>query len=135
MTQDQAARRAEQIVSETAAALSPKPRLESAPIFGNGPSACLADIPDAGKMVSVAYTFWLRGVPENENGKIGLQIKAHWQKQGYHIEKSSGFDKGQPDISGVTKDNFLISLNWSSNGALSVGATSPCVYPHGTPSP
>ncbi len=132
MTQDQAAARAGQIVRDTAAALTPKPRLESAPVFGNGPSPCLANVPNAGKMVSVAYGYWLRDIPESANAAIGQQVKAYWQKQGYRIETAKGLDNGQPDISGTTKDDFLISLNWSSNGALSMGATSPCVYPHGT---
>lgn len=132
MTKAQATARAEQILRKTAAGLNPKPRLEVNSLL-TVTDQCLANIPNASQMVNVAYSYWLRGIPESENGNIGLQIRSYWQKQGYRIDTSSGFGKGRPDISGMTKDGFLVSLNWSSNGALSIGATSPCIYPDGTP--
>jgi hypothetical protein len=97
------------------------------------PSQCLADRPDAGKMVNVTRSAWLRGIPENTNGSIGQQVKAYWEKQHYVIKVAKGFASGMPDISGVTKDDYLISLATANNGWLSIQVTSPCIYPHGTP--
>jgi hypothetical protein len=84
-------------------------------------------------MVTVAYTFNLRDIPVSENQTIGEQIKAYWQQQGYAIQKATDIGTSQPNISGETKDSFLISLDSDSQNTLFIGATSPCIYPHGTP--
>jgi hypothetical protein len=132
MNKGQATTRAKQILEDTAAALHPRPTLELYMPMSQ-PTQCLADIPDADKMVNVGYTYILRGFPESENGSIGRQILAYWKKQGYTIQTSGGFNKGQPGISGETKDAYLISLDWRSDGSLGIGTTSPCIYPDGTP--
>jgi hypothetical protein len=132
MTQAQATQRAQAILRETAAMLNPKPRLEVDRLT-TYTDQCLADIPNASQMVTVAYTYNLRDIPVSENRTIGEQIKAYWQKQGYAINTSGGFSSNQPAIYGETKDAFLISLDSDSQNTLFIGATSPCVYPHGTP--
>jgi hypothetical protein len=132
MTQAQATQRAQTILRETAVALDPEPTLEVAPLT-TYTDQCLADIPNASQMVTVAYTYYLRDVPASRYGSIGQQIKAYWQKRGYTISTSGGFSGNQPAIYGQTKDAFLISLDSNSQNTLYIGATSPCVYPHGTP--
>lgn len=132
MTQAQATQRAQAILRETAAMLNPKPRLEVARVL-TFTNQCLADIPGASQMVTVAYTYNLRDIPGSENRAIGEQIKAYWQKQGYTIQAATDLGTSQPNISGETKDAFLISLDSNSENTLFIGATSPCVYPHGTP--
>jgi hypothetical protein len=57
----------------------------------------------------------------------------YWQKQGCTINTSGGFSSNQPAIYGETRDAFLISLDSDSKNALFMGATSPCIYPDGTP--
>lgn len=134
MTQQQATTRAKQILEQTAAVLHPKPTLEVNK-FTTSTDQCLADIPNADKMITVSYDYWLRGIPPHQFGSIGRQIKAYWERQGYSLSEASGFDSGTPNISGVTKDDYLISLDWSADNSLSIGTTAPCIYPHGKPPP
>ena len=133
MTQAQAATRAEQVLAGTAAAVKPRPRLDFDPRLGNGADQCLASIPNATEMVNVSRTAWLRQIPTSENGSVGQQILAFWKKQGYKITDYSGFSAGKPSIDAETKDYFTISLGTASNGLMSIGATSPCIYKNGTP--
>lgn len=133
MTLDQATARAEQVVKETGAALTPRPALDFDPRLPNESGVCLANIPHASQMVSVDRTAWLRKIPASQNSSIGQQILAYWKKQGYSISDQSGFADAQPSIDAVTKDGFTVSLGTAKNGWMSVGASSPCVYPHGTP--
>jgi hypothetical protein len=132
ITQQQATARAEQIPPETATSLDPQPVLEKNPLL-TVTDMCVANVPDANEMVNVAYSYWLRGITATQFGEIGQQIKAFWKKKGYTIFTSGGFGTGQPDISGETQDSFLISLDWSAKGEISIGATSPCIYPDGKP--
>ena len=141
MNQHQAAAMAEQIVHDTATALHPQPRLDFDPSLGNDATQCLAEhLPDASKMVTVYRTAWLRGIPDGEQVNIANQVKAYWQKQGYIIGTTANFAQGKPEITGYTphKDPFEVftfTLTTASNGWISIGATSPCVWPNGTPPP
>lgn len=132
MTAAQATARAQTILRDIAAALNPRPTLEVNQLL-TVTDQCVADVPNADKMVNVAYSYWLRGIPASQFGNIGRQIKAYLEKRGYTIKTSGGFSSGQPGISGYTSDSFLISLDWSAKGALSIGASSPCIYRDGTP--
>lgn len=134
MTEKQAITRAEEILHQTAAALKPRPRLETyRPGSITGP--CLISPNDAkDKRVQVTRTFWLRGITPDQNAAIGTQILQYWKAQGYTITGSKGVGSPQPSISGATRaDDFLISLDTSSDGSLSIGTTSPCIWAHGTP--
>jgi hypothetical protein len=132
MTPAQASTRAEQILRDTAAALNPKPQLEPDPTM-TFTDQCLGNQAHADQMVQYTLTYWLRGITESQNTTIGAQIKTYWEKQRYDITDAKGLAKGQPTINGFTRDDFSISLGWSVGGALSIGTTSPCFYPHGTP--
>ena len=141
MNQQQAAATAENIIRDTAAALHPQPRLDFDPSLGNDAIQCLAEqLPDASKMVTVDRTAWLRGIPNGQQVNIANQVKAYWQKQGYVIGTTANFAQGKPEITGYTphKDPFEVftfSLTTASNGWISIGATSPCVWPNGTAPP
>jgi hypothetical protein len=134
VTQEQAARRAEQIIRATVAALRPEPKLNPYTPM-TGPTACTANTPDASQMVNVVYTYLLAGFPASENGSIGRQVLAYWQKQRYTIQGISGFNQNAPHIAGYTQDGYLIALDWTAGGTLAIGTTSPCVFPDATPSP
>jgi len=133
MTLDQATARAEQVVKETGAALTPEPALDFDRSLPNESGVCLANVPNADQMVSVDRTAWLRKIPASQNGTVGQQILAYWKKQGYSISDQSGLADGQPSIGGETKDGFTVSLATAKNGWMSISASSPCVYQHGTP--
>jgi hypothetical protein len=136
MTQQQAANRVEHVLQSTAAVLTPRPHLElNQPLSVVGP--CL-DPADGGSenRVIVPRSYWLRGISPQDNASIGMQVLDFWKKQGYLIAHTHGVGTDQPDITGRTRpDDFLISLEWSADGSLSIGATSPCIWPKGTPPP
>jgi hypothetical protein len=132
MTQAQATARARQILRDTAAALTPRPRLgEFEP--DPPPNQCLDNIPDAARKVNVGGTSWLHGIAEAEFAAVGRQILDYWKKQGYSIQAARGFSSGRPEINAATRDGFLVSLDWSAKNLLSIGASSPCIYPEGHP--
>jgi hypothetical protein len=135
ITQQHATARADQILRETAAAITPRPTLE---IYqpGSGPGPCMVNPNDTSdKRVQVGFTYWLRGISTQDNTSVAQQIQRYWKHKGYGISRTSGFGKDAPNIFGVTPDDFLISLETSANGAMSIGASSPCVWPKGTPPP
>jgi hypothetical protein len=136
ITQRQADERVEQILRQTSAKLHPKPHLE---LFrpASQPYHC-DDRENAGddpRMVA-SRTYWLRDVAVEHNVSIGDQIKKIWEQQGYLITTAQGMGTDQPNLTGRTRpDDFLIALSAGDNGQLSIGATSPCVWPNGTPEP
>jgi hypothetical protein len=128
ITKAQATARAKEILRETAAALTVTPRLgEPDP----PPNQCLDDVPDAAKKINVGGTSWLYDIPPAKFGAVAGQILDHWKKQGYSIQAARGFDSGRPEITASTRDGFLVSLDWSAKNLLSIGASSPCIYPDG----
>lgn len=135
ITRQQATDRVEQILRSTADGITPRPRLEVyKPGSVDGP--CMADPSNtADTRIQVVRSYWLRGISTHDNITIGEQILRMWKKNGYGISDTPGIGTDAPNIHAVTQDDFLISLEWSDNGALSIGASSPCLWPDGTPPP
>ena len=135
ITQQHANARAEQILRETTAAITPQPALEANQLeSGTGP--CLVNPSDSSdKRVQVVLSYWLRGISTQDNASVGQQILRYWRHKGYGISGTKGIGTDSPTIFAVTPDNFLISLETSGNGALSIGTSSPCLWPKGTPPP
>jgi hypothetical protein len=78
-TQQHATARAEQILRETAAAITPRPVLE---IYqpGSGPGPCLVNPNDTSDTrVQVGLTYWLRGISTQDNASVGQQILRYWK--------------------------------------------------------
>lgn len=134
MTQQHASARAEQILRETAGAITPRPTLETyQPGSGTGP--CLVNPNNTSdKRVQVTLTYWLRGISTGDNASVGQQVLHYWKHMGYAVTETRGLGTNSPDVfAGTPSDDFLISLQTSANGAMSIGATSPCIWPKGTP--
>ncbi|MFE2376066.1 hypothetical protein [Streptomyces sp. NPDC059398] len=136
ITHKQAVARAEQIVRETVDELTPRPRLE---IYqpGSADTQCL-DPTDGGseKRLVVSRGYWLRGISKADNRSIGQQILRLWKKKGDLITSTTEIGTDRPEIHGGSKpDDFLIALEPSDNGWLSIGVSSPCIWPQGTPPP
>ncbi|MFJ3692616.1 hypothetical protein ACIPW9_00685 [Streptomyces sp. NPDC090052] len=136
ITHEQAAARAEQLIRETVNELTPRPKLE---IYqpGSADAPCL-DPTDGGsenrQVISRGY--WLRGISRADNRSIGKQVLHLWKKKGDLITSTTKIGTDRPEIHGGSKpDDFLIALESSDNGWLSIGATSPCIWPQGTPPP
>jgi hypothetical protein len=130
ITQAEAYARVEQLIRDTASALTPKPRLELIP-YGTAPAMCLDQGADE-RMVRVNRSYWLREIPASENMDISRQVRAHWEGHGHHITASGRGDN--PDLSGQSQpDGFLLALSWAEGDRIYLGATSTCVWPEGTP--
>ncbi len=131
MNQQHATALAQQILRETADVITPRPTLEIYhPTSGTGP--CL--ITPSDKRVQVTLTYFLRGIPVSDNASVAQQILRYWKHKGYAITDTHGLGTGSPSIFGATpSDDFLINLATSNNGAMSIEATSPCIWPKGTP--
>ena len=136
MTQKQATERVEQIIRDTVAALSLKPRLEKIEPMSQ-PGNCV-DPTDGGSpdRTVISHSYWLRGIPRSRNGDIGQQAKSYWESKGYKITGAQGLNTGEPNINGYTQpDEFLFSIETNVDGVINIGATSPCIWPNGTPGP
>ncbi|MEU9832664.1 hypothetical protein AB0D67_14135 [Streptosporangium sp. NPDC048047] len=136
MTEAQALARVEQLIKETAAVVQPKPRLDLyAPSLN--PNMCL-DPTDGGSedRIVVNRSYYLRGIPQDKVSEVVGQIKSYWEQQGYRI---SGVSANGRNITGRSRpDDFLLSLLSAYDGddvVLSMGASSPCIWPNGTPEP
>jgi hypothetical protein len=136
MTAQHASARAEQILRATADAITPRPALE---IYqpGSGTGPCLINPNDTSdKRVQVTLNYWLRGISAQDNASVAQQVLDYWKRMGYAITGTHGMGTGSPEVfAGTPADDFLISLQTSANGAMSIGASSPCIWPDGTPPP
>lgn len=135
ITQQHASARIEQLLRDTAAAITPRPTLK---IYkpGSYTGGCLINPEDlADKRVQVTRTYFLADIPHSDNASVGEQVLRLWKKAGYDIMDTPGMGTSTPNIHAVTKDNFLIALEWTGSGLLSIGADSPCLWPDGTPPP
>ncbi|GAA2647619.1 hypothetical protein GCM10010412_011290 [Nonomuraea recticatena] len=134
ITQSHALSRVEQLIRETAAALQPQPRLELLP-SSVAPNTCLAK-EGSEKQVVIHRAYWLRDVPQSANMSIAHQVRARWVEQGHVITAIGGFQAGAPTIHGESMpDGYLLGLIWAEGDDLYLAATSPCVWPDGTPAP
>jgi hypothetical protein len=128
--------RVKQLIQDTAMQITPKPRLE---LIGglSGVNPC-TNPADGGstKRIVVGQSYWLRGIPKDQLEAVATQVKDYWQGQRFLIEGTTGFGQGQPTIFARSyPDNFVLSLDWSANDVLILGAASECIWPEGTPQP
>ncbi|MGV9774546.1 hypothetical protein [Streptosporangium sp. NPDC003464] len=134
MTQAQALARVEQLIKETVAVIRPEPRLDLYRPSLNV-NSCL-DPTDGGseERVVINRSYYLRDIPRDQVGEVARQIKQHWERQGHYIE---GVSKNGLNIAGRSQpDDFLISLaSTGDDDVLNLGASSPCIWPNGTPGP
>lgn len=80
--------------------------------------------------VTVSETFWVRGLPSEDNkSNIDLMYE-YWTGNGYQILRDE-----RPGKTTVTAGNeegsFRVVLRVSNQGSLSLSASSPCVWPAG----
>ncbi|MFD1935875.1 hypothetical protein ACFSKW_30830 [Nonomuraea mangrovi] len=132
MTQAQALDRVEQLIRETAAALTPQPRLELLP-SSVAPHTCLDQGKSENQLV-IYRAYWLRDLPRADNMNIARQVQAYWEKRGHVITATGGFHDGAPTVHGESRpDGFLLALVWAEGDDLYLASTSTCVWPNGSP--
>ncbi|HEY2763442.1 MAG TPA: hypothetical protein VGJ13_05430 [Pseudonocardiaceae bacterium] len=88
---------------------------------------------EAWSRVSVAKVYWIRDLPHERNNEIVNALYSYWLSHDYRVLSD------QRDIQTLFVENntdaFRMSLQSSVQGDLSISATSPCVWPDGTPPP
>lgn len=134
ITQQQAVARVDRLLRDTGAAITPRPRLVvDKP--GTQVTSCLEE-PEGSSdaRVQPAGEYFLQGVPQQARASVAEQIMRFWKAKGYAVD---AFHMGtsDPQVHGTTQDNFLVALEPNGGGELSIGASSPCVWPNGTPPP
>lgn len=132
ITQAEAERVVEDYVRQAAQALSADLRLE---VIGSSTAPC-TDPSDNGPQgrVFASNRYWIRGLPRERNEQ-SVQAFLQWsQQQGFAIQADEWAKTKVITLEKET-DGFRMAIQESSVGDLSIGASSPCVWPNGTPEP
>ncbi|NYH55751.1 hypothetical protein HNR06_005340 [Nocardiopsis arvandica] len=131
ITEDEAAERVREHIDDTMTALPDTAELEER--RGTVVAAC-DDPTDGGSRdrVTVSETFWVRGLPAEDNEANIELLHEHWTSNGYRV-----FEDLRPDDMFLSveheKDAFGVTVQVAGDGGLSLSASSPCVWPEGTP--
>ncbi|MER8031835.1 hypothetical protein ABTZ78_23060 [Streptomyces bauhiniae] len=132
MDEKQATDRAEEVVQEAVAGMSPKPTLRRTGLRPLG--ACVADEHSAGERVQVRLTYQLTGVPGQDAKKLVRQARDAWVKRGYKFQNSDGdWSDPFPSVSmrTVPDDFWMTALTGvldkaKQEGLAAISVTSPC---------
>jgi hypothetical protein len=135
ITQRQAIERVDQYIHDAVAAITPPVRLEV--LSGSDDSAC-DDPTDNGPKgrISASRDYWLHDLPAEKHNDYIDALKRWWQEHDFVVLR----DDRPRDIY-VTAENrhdgFRMGIEGTVTGPprLSIGASSPCVWPNGTPAP
>ena len=131
ITQDEAAEKVWEHINGVMSSLPEEAELEKR----QGMNFASCDDPTDGgpkDRVTVGERLWIRGLPMEENESNIQLVYDYWINNGYHVVHDL-----RPDELFVTvekeKDYFHASIQTSNKGSLSIGVTSPCLWPEGTP--
>ncbi|MBI0296970.1 hypothetical protein JBE04_21500 [Streptomyces sp. PRKS01-29] len=138
MDEEQATKRAEEIIQQAVAGMSPKPTLKRSGPVPVGP--CVADDghgSDGRLQLSLSYD--LTDVPGSAAKKLVRQARDAWVKQGYKFQDSDAdWSKPFPTVNMRTEpDDFWMDAvtgvvdRAKGEGLASIGVTSPCFAPAG----
>lgn len=131
LTIEQARERAQQHIDRAVAALPVTPELT---LHRDDELEC-TDPDDKGPAgrYQVGRTYWLDEVPAERSAEIVDTLHDHWTSGGFRVladERSADdrFVSVEHD-----EDAFRMSVQQSKDGSLSLGASSPCLWPEGEP--
>ncbi|WP_189978688.1 hypothetical protein [Streptomyces capoamus] len=135
LDEQEATRRAEEIIHQAVDGMSPEPTLERVPLAPIG--ACLADEHSSGERVQVQLTYRLSGVPGSAAKQLVRQARDAWVKRGYAFQSSDAdWNDPYPTVSMRTeRDDFWMDAitgvmdKEKGTGVASLGVTSPCFRP------
>ncbi|GAA4207234.1 hypothetical protein GCM10022252_70600 [Streptosporangium oxazolinicum] len=133
----QATTRVEELVRTAVAEVKPVPNMKLSP-------TSLADrpcIPDEGNVLTgeiyVIRSYYLTGIPKEHLVEVARKIQTNWKNSGHKITNEYAFDRGKPQLSGRTSDDFRLALDTvdgESGLEISLLVGSPCFRPD-KPSP
>ena len=130
LTEAEAYQRAEEHIQRAVASLPEKPTLT---LQDESSMECL-DPTDNGPRgrYEVGKTYWLDDLQASRNSEYLSALHEHWVSNGFRVLTDS-----RPDRSFISVENnddaFRMSVKESTEGDLSLGASSPCIWPDGTP--
>ncbi|MGH4019791.1 MAG: hypothetical protein ACRDT0_11255 [Pseudonocardiaceae bacterium] len=134
LNQQQGTERMEQHIMNAVAVIEPKPSLELQSANTQDCSQPSDDGPLGRVVLSVAY--WLREIPVERNPEVFAATKRHWMGSEWTVLSDRSQRAEAPFISVQNdRDGFRMSIQSSVDGQLSLGASSPCIWPNGTPEP
>ncbi|WP_116200483.1 hypothetical protein [Amycolatopsis circi] len=133
-TADQAREKAQAAVHAAAAAIFPAGyKLAESPLQSR---PCTDDSNQPTGQVSVSADFWVDGPDRSQNNKYYDNLKKWWSENGWSLETDS---RPRDLFANAQRDGYLMSLEGTATGPnkgrLNIGASSPCVWPNGTPEP
>jgi hypothetical protein len=132
ITQQEANSRVEQYINDVVATLSPPPRLEP---LGREEAGDCSDPSDRGPSgrVLANRSHWLRDIPRANNPAVLSTLAKWWTDHNFVVLTDERPKSNYMHVENKT-DGFRMYVQESAQGDLSLGATSPCVWPNGTPS-
>ncbi|WP_083753627.1 hypothetical protein [Actinosynnema sp. ALI-1.44] len=133
ITQQEANNRAEKYTQDAAASLTPPPRLEPLSRFDDTECDDPSDNGPLGR-VYASRRYWLRDVPRERNAEVAEALVRWWTSHDFVVLSDKRPRENWISVENKN-DGFSMSIQESVNGDLSLGATSPCVWPNGTPAP
>ncbi|MEV5498701.1 hypothetical protein AB0M50_25205 [Nonomuraea fuscirosea] len=135
ITKTQALTRIEQLVNGTVGVIHPKPQLELYRPSLNDGICTDARTTGSAEPIEVSREYFLRGLPKAEDAlkKVIADVKAYWLKEGHYIAVEH--ENGLQLYGHSRPDDFLITIGLEGDNVLTLGATSTCLWPNGTPEP
>ena len=133
ITQDEAADKVWEHINGVMSSLPDEAELETR----QGMNFASCDDPTDGgpkDRITVSERLWIRGLPAEENEANIELMYDYWIDNGYRVLRDERPDKLSISVEDE-EDAFRVSLRVSDQGSLSIGASSPCVWPEGTPNP
>ncbi|SFA84429.1 hypothetical protein SAMN05216266_101797 [Amycolatopsis marina] len=130
MTEQEAAQRAEEHIQRAVAALPEEPTLT---LQRDDSAECL-DPTDSGPRgrYEVGKTYWLDDLRSDRNKEYVAALHEFWTTNNFRV-----LNDFRPDRLFISvehnEDAFRMSVTESTEGDLSLGASSPCIWPDGTP--
>ncbi|MBB4934246.1 hypothetical protein F4561_005066 [Lipingzhangella halophila] len=131
LNQEQALERVEQHIGNATANLPDSLHTESLGVIDG---ASCDDPTDNGPKVRiiVSHKYWLDGLQPEDNEHHAELLHQHWTNNGYTVLTDDRPDEIYISVEN-NEDGFRMSLQESAEGSLSLGASSPCIWPNGSP--
>lgn len=133
LNEQQATDRVQLHIEDTVAVIEPTPRLERES-FLDMPCDLPSDNGPLGRIV-VSRGYWLRDIPVERNPEVFEAVERYWVNNGWVVLTDETNSEDAFLSVENRQDAFRMSLSSSIDGQLSIGASSPCIWPNGTPEP
>ncbi|MFN2495303.1 MAG: hypothetical protein ABR608_05270 [Pseudonocardiaceae bacterium] len=135
LTAQQAMQRVEEHIANAVAALPLTPRLEEQSTTTGLPCDDPTDLGPRGR-VTESKTYWMRDLPFDRAEELFNAMHSYWLSHDYRVLTDKRDRPGFPALFVENNaDAFRMAMKTSVRGDFTISATSPCVWPDGTPPP